>query len=153
MASALIPDVDQGGGLPVSVPDLEAPVMVPADRVDPEMDPAAEGPGAVRDQEGREAEGRAPEAWAAATMAAVRAVTVMAQVDVAERPSSRAQKTGGVQPPPASVSFAACTLQSCDLGHDIAVFDLPGNIVEGSACLQSLRRSTPALPGLHIAFA
>lgn len=148
MASAPIPDVDQGGGLPVSVLDLEAPVMVRADRVDPEMDPAAEGPGAVRDQEGREAE-----AWAAATMAAVRAVTVMAPVDVAEHLPSRAQKTGGVQPLPASVSFAACTLQSCDLGHDIAVFDLPGNIVEGSACLQSLRRSTPALPGLHIAFA
>ncbi|GBQ93066.1 hypothetical protein GCM10007866_02280 [Gluconobacter albidus] len=87
MASAPIPDVDQGGGLPVSVPDLEAPVMVPADRVDPEMDPAAEGPGAVRDQEGREAE-----AWAAATMAAVQALTVMAPVDVAERPPSRAQK-------------------------------------------------------------
>lgn len=166
MVSAPIADGAPGD----AAPEVGAPVvrvMVPAVTVRagmapgawvaaamaaPVVDPAAGGT-AVQAEEAR---------------AAADTVVVMAAVDAAD-PSgpSRHENAGDDFPSPAislsspgvsgpgitfwTVRATPCALQSCDLGHDVSVFNLQGDLGQGRASCKGRSRVAPSLPGLSIA--
>lgn len=130
----------------------------------PVVDPAAGGT-AVQAEVARAAAGTVVQAEVAPAEVTV---VVMAAVDAAD-PSglSRHENAGDDFPSPAislsslgvsgpgitfwTVRATPCALQSCDLGHDVSVFNLQGDLGQGRASCKGRSRVAPSLPGLSIA--